>query len=50
MGRRLREVNPMIKELGHYLEHKKFKDRSGWLARSYLHEIPLDFTLIPIAK
>lgn len=46
----LREVNPMIKELGHYLEHKKFKDRSGWLARSYLHEIPLDFTLIPIAK
>lgn len=46
----LREVNPMLKELRHYLEHKKFKDRSGWLARPYFHEIALDFTLIQYAK
>ena len=46
----LREVNPMLKELRHYLKHKKFKDRSGWLARPYLYEIPLDFTLIQLAK
>lgn len=46
----LREVSPMLRELRHYLEHKKFKDRTGWLARPYFHEIPLDFTLIQYVK
>jgi hypothetical protein len=46
----LREVNPMLKELRHYLKHKKFKDRNGWLARPYFHEIQLDFTSIQYAK
>jgi hypothetical protein len=46
----LREANPMLEELRHYLEHKKFKDRSGWLARPYIHEIPLDFTLMQYSK
>lgn len=45
-----REVNPMLEELRHYLKHKKFKDRRGWLARPYFHEIPMDFTLIQYAK
>lgn len=41
-----RELNPMLEELRHYLKHKKFKDRHGWLTRPYFHEISLDFTLI----
>lgn len=46
----LREVSPTLKELRHYLEHKKFKDRSVWLTRPYFYAIPLDFTLIRYAK
>lgn len=45
----IRQVTPMLDELRHYLKHHAFKDRSAWLARPYLHEIPMDFTLIPYA-
>lgn len=46
----LSEVKPMLEELRHYLQHKKFKDKLVWLARPYGHEIPLDFTFIQYAK